>query len=102
MVKHFYIQQIFPIIIKRKLLLRRGDNVSQEKLTKEGNDSDGHLEILEKYDAESRFRVFNSKKITYLISFIAISFSLYHLYTAALGPPATLKHRSLHVAIVLL
>jgi len=76
--------------------------VSQEKLTKEGNDSDGHLEILEKYDAESRFRVFNSKKITYLISFIAISFSLYHLYTAALGPPATLKHRSLHVAIVLL
>lgn len=61
----------------------------------------GHEEVLEKYDAESRFRVFTNRNITLLISFIAISFAIYHLYTSALGAPTTLKHRSLHVAVVL-
>lgn len=60
-----------------------------------------HLEILQKYDSESRFRTFSNKYIILLVSFIAIAFSLYHLYTSAFGAPATLKHRSLHVAIVL-
>ncbi len=62
---------------------------------------DGHLEILEKYDAESRFRVFKNNKVALFISIIAIGLSLYHLYTSAFGAPATLKHRALHVAVVL-
>lgn len=73
-----------------------------EKLTKEQNGgADGHIEVLEKYDAEARFRVFTNRNITILISIIAVGFALYHLYTSALGAPTTLKHRAIHVAIVL-
>ena len=59
------------------------------------------IEILEKYDSESRFRVFSNKYVIFIISFIAVAFSLYHLYTSAFGAPTTLKHRSIHVAFVL-
>lgn len=60
-----------------------------------------HIEILEKYDSESRFRVFSNKYVIFIISFIAVAFSLYHLYTSVFGAPTTLKHRSIHVAFVL-
>lgn len=73
-----------------------------EKITKEENDgADGHIGVLEKYDAEARFRVFTNRNITILISIIAVGFALYQLYTSALGAPTTLKHRAIHVAIVL-
>ena len=58
-------------------------------------------EILEKYDTESRVREYNNKAIILIITLIAVGFSVYHLYTAGLGAPPTLKHRSLHVALVL-
>lgn len=76
--------------------------MSKEEVLQDNNHSEqGHLEILEKYDAESRFRVFKSKYIARFISIIAVVFSLYHLYTSVLGAPATLKHRSIHIAFVL-
>lgn len=59
-------------------------------------------EVLEKYDTESRFRIFSNKSITLLITVIAVGMSLYHLYTSYFGMPVTLKHRSLHVALVLI
>src|SRR5699024_12506733 len=72
-----------------------------KKVTEEQNDgTDGHKEVLEKYDAEARFRVFTNRNITILISVIAVGFALYHLYTSALGVPTTLKHRAIHVAVV--
>ncbi|MED4123099.1 TRAP transporter permease [Halalkalibacterium halodurans] len=58
-------------------------------------------EILEKYDAESRFRTFSGKKLPLLVSLLAIGLSLYHLYTSYFGTPLTLQHRSLHVAVIL-
>ncbi len=61
----------------------------------------GHEAVLEKYDAESRFRTFTNKNVTRIISAIAVLFAFYHLYTSALGAPTTLKHRALHVAVVL-
>lgn len=61
----------------------------------------GHEAVLEKYDAESRFRTFTNKNVTRVISAIAVLFAFYHLYTSALGAPTTLKHRALHVAVVL-
>lgn len=71
-------------------------NVSQKQdLTAE------QKELLDKYDSESRFREFSSRTITWIVTIIAVAFSLYHLYTAYAGSPVTLKHRSLHVAIVL-
>lgn len=61
----------------------------------------GHEAVLEKYDAESRFRTFTNKNVTRAISTIAVLFAFYHLYTSALGAPTTLKHRALHVSVVL-
>ncbi|MCT8139347.1 TRAP transporter permease [Anaerobacillus sp. CMMVII] len=58
--------------------------------------------ILEKYDNESRFRVFEKKSIALIVMLIAVGLSLYHLYTSYFGMPVTLKHRSLHVAVVLI
>lgn len=59
-------------------------------------------ELLEKYDSESRFRSFNKSSIALMITIIAVAFSLYHLYTSYFSGPVTLKHRSLHVGVVLL
>lgn len=55
--------------------------------------------IIEKVDKESATRKFtgNMKKFFYIFSVIV---SLYHLYTAIFGPPVTLVHRSLHVAMM--
>ncbi|SDI05199.1 TRAP transporter permease [Alteribacillus bidgolensis] len=56
---------------------------------------------LEKYDAESRFRIFKNKGVGLFVTGIAIALSIYHLYTSYFGTPVTLVHRSIHVAIVL-
>ncbi len=58
-------------------------------------------QLLEKYDSEYRYRIFDSAIMTWIVRLLAISFSLYHLYTSYFGTPATLKHRSLHVAGIL-
>ena len=58
-------------------------------------------EIVRKLDKESATRIFNSSNMTKFLYIIAILVSFYHLYTAAFGPPVTLKHRSLHVAMML-
>lgn len=57
--------------------------------------------VLEEYDMEARYRVFEKKWLRFLVSGLAIAFALYHLYAAYAIPFVTLKHRSLHVAIVL-
>ncbi|MBE5396866.1 TRAP transporter permease [Brevibacillus borstelensis] len=57
--------------------------------------------ILQEYDKEAGYRVFDKKWIGLLVSVIAICFALYHLYAAYAIPFVTLKHRSLHVAVVL-
>ncbi|WP_018923029.1 TRAP transporter permease [Salsuginibacillus kocurii] len=58
-------------------------------------------EVLEKYDNESRFRVFDNRIVAWGVSLIAVFLSLYHLYTSYFGTPVTLQHRSLHVAVIL-
>ncbi|WP_267879720.1 TRAP transporter permease [Caldalkalibacillus mannanilyticus] len=63
--------------------------------------SSEQVEILEKYDHESRFRVFDQRWMALLVTLIAVGLSLYHLYTSYFSAPVTLKHRSLHVAVVL-
>jgi len=57
--------------------------------------------LLEEYDSESRYRVFGGKISAIAVKAFAILVALYHLYGAVLGTPVTLKHRSLHVAMVL-
>ncbi|WMJ84496.1 TRAP transporter permease [Oscillospiraceae bacterium LTW-04] len=67
--------------------------------------ADGQLnekqqKLIESLDKESATRKLSGGlgKALYLL---AVLVSLYHLYTAAFGPPLTLKHRSLHVAMML-
>lgn len=67
--------------------------------------ADGQLnekqqQLIESLDKESATRKLSGGlgKALYLL---AVLVSLYHLYTAAFGPPLTLKHRSLHVAMML-
>jgi TRAP transporter 4TM/12TM fusion protein len=57
--------------------------------------------ILQEYDKEANYRVFERKGLRLLVSVLAVAFALYHLYAAYAIPFVTLKHRSLHVAIVL-
>jgi len=58
-------------------------------------------EIVRKLDKESATRIFTSESMKKFIYIIAVLVSCYHLYTAFFGPPVTLKHRSLHVAMML-
>lgn len=57
--------------------------------------------VLQEYDKEAGFRIFEKRWLRVLVSSIAIAFALYHLYATYAVPFVTLKHRSLHVAIVL-
>lgn len=57
--------------------------------------------LLEEFDSESRYRVFSGKISAIVIKAFAILVALYHLYGAVFGTPVTLKHRSLHVAMIL-
>ncbi|MBP1924448.1 TRAP transporter 4TM/12TM fusion protein [Sedimentibacter acidaminivorans] len=58
-------------------------------------------ELLEKFDKESKTRKFESKTLAKSIFWIAIIIALYHFITSFIGYPATHKHRSLHVAMML-
>ncbi|MDQ0338232.1 TRAP transporter 4TM/12TM fusion protein [Caldalkalibacillus uzonensis] len=57
--------------------------------------------ILEKYDTESRFRQFNRRSLTFIVTLVAVTLSVYHFTTSYIGTPVTLQHRSLHLALVL-
>jgi len=57
--------------------------------------------LLEEYDSESRYREFGGKVSAAVVKVFAIAVALYHLYGAVFGTPVTLKHRSLHVAMIL-
>ena len=57
--------------------------------------------ILEEYDPEAGYRKFEKKWPKLLVSMIAVSFGLFHIYTAWAGPLITLKYRSLHVAVIM-
>ncbi|MBN2875920.1 MAG: TRAP transporter permease [Spirochaetales bacterium] len=57
--------------------------------------------LLEEYDSESRYRVLAGRVSALAVKAFAILVALYHLYGAVFGTPVTLKHRSLHVALIL-
>ncbi|WP_100400225.1 TRAP transporter permease [Bacillus sp. FJAT-44742] len=74
---------------------------TRQQLDHQQNLDENQRETLEKYDNESRFRVFDNRKIALVVAGIAIILSIYHLYTSYFGTPPTLVHRSFHVAVVL-
>ncbi|MGD9567121.1 MAG: TRAP transporter permease [Sedimentibacter sp.] len=58
-------------------------------------------EVLEKYEKESRTRKVSNEKIAKALYWLGLSIALYHFITAYVGYPTILKHRSLHVAMML-
>src|SRR6056297_1057375 len=54
-----------------------------------------------KIDKESKKRDLN-KYINILVTVIAVGLALYHLYTSRFGTPVALKHRAIHVGVVLI
>ncbi|MCD8174449.1 MAG: TRAP transporter permease [Phascolarctobacterium sp.] len=76
--------------------------LEEEKLTFEVDDEmqEKSDEIIEKLHKEATTRAFSGtmRKIFFVLCLIV---SLYHLYTAAFGPPLTLVHRSIHVCMML-
>jgi TRAP transporter 4TM/12TM fusion protein len=59
------------------------------------------IEIIEKYDKEQKTRAFDRQALVKLVYWACIIVSIYHLITSYAGAPATLKHRSLHVSMIL-
>lgn len=59
------------------------------------------IKTIEKYDKELKIRSFKDKNLAKFVYWACIIISLYHLITSYVGPPATLKHRSLHVSMML-
>ncbi|PTM58801.1 TRAP transporter permease [Desmospora activa] len=57
--------------------------------------------VLEKYDKESKYRVFDSRWPALVVSVLAIGISLYHLYTSAFPVLNTYPHRAVHLAVML-
>ncbi|RXT07962.1 TRAP transporter permease [Ammoniphilus sp. CFH 90114] len=57
-------------------------------------------ELLSKYDKESSYRVLVGK-LGWLISILAIGFSLYQIYASIFPPPPAQMHRSIHLAFAL-
>ncbi|MCD8077722.1 MAG: TRAP transporter permease [Lachnospiraceae bacterium] len=59
-------------------------------------------EVLEEFDRESRTRAFVSPMMEKVFNIVALLVTLYHLaYAAGLFMPVTLRHRSIHVGLVL-
>src|SRR5690554_4563316 len=59
------------------------------------------VDIIERYDREQKTRSFDGKMMARLLYWACIIISLYHFVTSYVGAPATLKHRSLHVGMML-
>lgn len=59
------------------------------------------IAIIEKYDKEQKTRSFDKEALIKLLYCSCIMISFYHFITCFVGAPATLKHRSLHVSMML-
>lgn len=60
-------------------------------------------ELLEKFDKESKTRTFVSPAVAMAYKIFAILVTLYHLvFASGFWMPETLKHRSLHVSMILI
>lgn len=71
------------------------------KITIDNQIGDEQVEIIEKYDKEQKTRSFDKASLAKMIYWAAVIISLYHFITSFVGAPATLKHRSLHVSMML-
>jgi TRAP transporter 4TM/12TM fusion protein len=76
---------------------------SDEALAKamEGILTEKEQELIRKLDKESSTRIFENRLFTKVFYWACIAVSLYHFITSYFGTPVVLKHRSLHVAMMM-
>lgn len=73
-------------------------NSKEDKVVLEQLDEKQQQAILEKFDRESVTRINMSKSVTYFVAFVAIFYSLFHLFIT-FNPLPELIQRAAHVAI---
>ncbi|MDR1731628.1 MAG: TRAP transporter permease [Synergistaceae bacterium] len=80
------------------------DEVSKEAIARamEGKLTKQQRELIEKLDKESATRSLDSAFVAKLFYVACIAVTLYHFITSFLGTPVVLKHRSLHVGMMLI
>ena len=81
-----------------KLPMENADNIDN---INENDFKDKIQEVMAKYDKESFYRQLTGMPGT-IIALIAISFSLFHLYTAAFGMLPAQQQRAVHLSFVFL
>lgn len=78
-------------------------DISDEGLKKamEGELTAEQEELLKKHDKEARVRKFANPHMVKFFYYLCIAVTLYHFITSFVGTPVILKHRSLHVSMML-
>ncbi|HSJ36661.1 MAG TPA: TRAP transporter permease [Planococcus sp. (in: firmicutes)] len=69
-----------------------------QSISQDGEKDAVNQELLEKYDSEAKVRRLKNRKIAFLISAIAIAYTVFHLYVT-FNPMPALQSRSIHVAV---
>jgi TRAP transporter 4TM/12TM fusion protein len=79
------------------------DEVSDEDISRAmgGVITQQQQELIEKLDKETAVRTFKNKHFAAAFFLLCIGVTLYHFITSLIGTPVVLKHRSLHVAMML-
>lgn len=67
-------------------------------MTKEPQTAPDTQDVLEKYDRDSTTRQFDKKPIFWIVTIVAVLYSLFHLYMV-FNPMPALQQRSIHVAV---
>lgn len=67
-------------------------------MTKEPQVAPDTQEVMEKYDRDSTTRQFDKKSVFWLVTIVAVLYSLFHLYMV-FNPMPALQQRSIHVAV---
>ncbi|MBO8168392.1 MAG: TRAP transporter permease [Thermoanaerobacteraceae bacterium] len=81
--------------------MKGGGKVSRESNVKVHYDQVPDEKIIEKYDAEARYRKFQQGTFwARVVAAIAIAFSLFQLYIAGFGALEAIKQRALHLGFV--
>ena len=78
-------------------------SLSDEEIAKamDGQLTDTQQQLLEKVDKESSVRKYENENFKRVFYWLCVVVALYHFITSALGTPQVLKHRSLHVGMML-
>ena len=78
-------------------------NLSDEEVAKamDGQLTDAQQQLLEKVDKEASVRKYDSTTLKNAFYWFCFAVAIYHFVTSAIGTPQILKHRSLHVGMML-